>query len=130
MTTSIARLKQRAEFLRVAGARCKWATPGLVLQALKSESAGAAPGGIRVGYTASRRVGSAVARNRARRRLRAAVAQVMPQRARQGHDYVVIARRETLTRSFADLVGDLGTALDRLNSRPSRTRPIERKNPK
>lgn len=114
MTTPITRLKQRAEFLRVAGARCKWATPGLVLQAAASEAARAAPGGVRVGFTASRRVGPAVDRNRARRRLRAAAARVMPERARRGHDYVVIARRETLTRPFADLVGDLETALDRV----------------
>ncbi len=123
MTAPIARLKQRAEFLRVAGTRRKWAMPGLVLQAAKSDAAEAAPGGIRVGFTASRRVGSAVARNRARRRLRAVVGRVMADRATRGQDYVVIARRETLTRAFAHLVDDLETALDRIASKPGRRPP-------
>ena len=59
-------------------------------------------------------------RNRARRRLRAAVAEVMPGRARRGCDYVVIARRGTLGRRFADLIADLETALDGLAARRQR----------
>jgi ribonuclease P protein component len=86
--------------------------PGLILQACR-QSGTAEP--VRVGYTASRRVGGAVERNRARRRLRAAVAAVMPQHARQGHDYVVVARTETLRRPFPALVHDLETALRRLD---------------
>ena len=89
-------------------------TPGLILQIAESPAARDAEGGFRVGFTASRRVGGSVERNRARRRLRAAVAEVMPGRARPGHDYVVIARRETVGRRFADLVGDLEFALDRI----------------
>ncbi len=69
---------------------------------------------LRVGFTASRKVGPAVARNRARRRLRAAADRVMPASARPGHDYVIIARAATLGRPFADLVGDLEGALRRL----------------
>jgi len=68
-----------------------------------------------VGFTASRRVGGAVERNRARRRLRAAVRAVMPQHAEPGHDYVLIARKETLRRDFAALTGDLEKALKRLD---------------
>ncbi len=112
MGVRIARLKRRSEFLRVARAGRKWATPGLVLQA--AERCCAADGEFRVGFTASRKVGSAVVRNRVRRRLRAAVEEVMPSRARAGHDYVVIARRGALRRRFADLLGDLQTALDRV----------------
>ena len=114
MGVRIARLKRRSEFLRVAGARRKRVTPGLILQIAESPAARDAEGGFRVGFTASRRVGGSVERNRARRRLRAAVAEVMPRRARPGHDYVVIARRETVGRRFADLVGDLEVALDRI----------------
>lgn len=110
MAARVARLKRRSEFLWVAAARRKWVTPGLVLQARPSDAA--APGDFRVGFTASRRVGGAVRRNRARRRLRAVVARVMPARARPGYDYVVIARRETLTRPFAALIEDLAEALD------------------
>lgn len=110
----LARLKKRADFLRVAATRRKWATPGLVLQTGRFEDGGA---GIRIGFTASRRVGGAVARNRAKRRLRAAVAHVMPGAAQPGHDYVLIARAATLTRPFDALLRDLETALKRVESR-------------
>ena len=127
MATRIARLKRRSEFLRVAGARRKWVTPGLILQAAESAEAEAACGGYRVGLTASRKVGMAVSRNRARRRLRAVVDAVMPGRARRGHDYVVIARRETLDRPFDALVGDLETALERLAARDAGSQRAQRK---
>ena len=120
MAVCIARLKRRSEFLRVAGARRKWVTPGLILQAAESPESWAAHRGFRVGFTASRRVGTAVARNRARRRLRAVVAKVMPGRAQARHDYVVIARKEALKRPFADLVGDLETALGRVAAKRNR----------
>ena len=71
---------------------------------------------IRVGFTVSRKVGNAVARNRARRRLRAAVELVMPAHAKDGHDFVVIGRAETLRRPFAALVADLKAALERLDA--------------
>ncbi len=114
MAVRIARLKRRTEFLRVARTRRKWVTPGLILQAAESPAASAAQGGYRVGYTASRKVGAAVARNRARRRLRAVVDRVLPARARPGTDYVVIARQATVARPFDALVGDMEEALDGL----------------
>lgn len=73
------------------------------------------PATIRVGFTASRKVGSAVARNRARRRLRAVAAAIMPSAA-PGHDFVVIARADTLTRPFPGLLADLEAALRRLGA--------------
>lgn len=106
---AVARLKRRSEFLRVAAARRKWAAPGLVLQAAE-----AAEGGIRVGFTVSRKVGNAVVRNRARRRLRAAAEQILERHAAPGFDYVLIGRQETVTRPFALLLEDLKTALKRL----------------
>jgi ribonuclease P protein component len=113
----VARLKRRAEFLRVAAGRRKWVTPGLILQAFRRPAAaagGAASEAPRVGFTASRKVGIAVRRNRARRRLRAAAERVLPGHAAAGHDYVLIARGETLTRPFAALLADLETGLRRL----------------
>ena len=107
------RLKRRAEFLRVAGERRKWAAPGLVLQARRRE---ADEDGIRIGFTASRKVGGAVVRNRARRRLKAAAAEVMARHAAPATDYVLIARAETPTRPFAALLADLETALKRLGA--------------
>ena len=112
----IATLKKRSDFLRVRAAACHWAAPGLVLQAAPAGAESAA-GLVRVGYTASRRIGNAVARNRAKRRLRAAVAHVMPASAQCGCDYVVIARAATLTRPFDALRGDLAAALARVSAR-------------
>ena len=113
MAAPIERLKQRSEFLRVAAARRKWVTPGLILQAA-SMPAGSDNQTFRIGYTASRKVGGAVRRNRARRRLRAAVAEVMASRAQAGRDYVLIARPATVERRFTDLISDLKSAFDGL----------------
>jgi ribonuclease P protein component len=112
----IARLKRRAEFLHVAGKGRKWVTPGLILQACPRPSTTDLPPAPRLGFTASRKVGIAVARNRARRRLRAACDQVLGRHAAMERDYVVIARNDTLKRPFAALVADLETALRRLDA--------------
>jgi len=69
---------------------------------------------VRYGLTASRKVGGAVVRNRARRRLRAIACAVLPAHARPGHDLVLIARPDTVNRPHADLVADLITGLRRL----------------
>ncbi len=90
--------------------------PGLILQALARPAAEATPSEPRVGFTASRKVGIAVARNRARRRLRAAAERVLPLHAAPGHDYVLIARNGTITRPFAALIGDLEAALKRVGA--------------
>ena len=78
------------------------------------ESEGAA---ARVGFTVSRKVGNAVERNRARRRLRAAAREVLPMLAEPGVDYVLVGRRQTLDRAFPALVGDLTEALSRVRPR-------------
>ena len=87
----------------------------MILQAAPQPGgAGARP---RVGFTASRRVGNAVARNRAKRRLRAAAASVLSARGRDGVDYVLIARAGTGKRPYAELLADLEGALHQM-SRP------------
>jgi len=111
----VLQLKQRREFLRVAAVGQKWAAPGLVLQARRYEK-NEADDGFRIGYTVSRKVGGAVERNRARRRLRAAAENVMAHHARPGHDFVLIGRRATLKRAFPALVGDLEAALRKLDA--------------
>jgi len=113
MSCPVGHLKTRPQFLRVAAKGKKWATPGLVLQACR-RPAGDADSEARYGLTASRKVGSAVTRNRARRRLRAAAEKVLPRSAAGGYDYVLIARASTVDRSFGALVEDLETALKRL----------------
>ena len=119
------RLKTRPDFLRVARARRKWVTPGLILQVAPREPgdvlsadpvSGADGDGCRIGFTASRKVGNAVVRNRARRRLREAVELVMPTHAIGRRDYVLIARSTTAGRPFIALVDDLETALKHVDS--------------
>jgi len=117
MPSPLGRLKQRKDFLRIAGGRRKWTAPGFVLQISPSpapERAGAKAEGRRVGFTASKKVGNAVHRNRAKRRLRAAARQVMAVHAAAAHDYVVIARNETPDRPYTSLVAELELALKRL----------------
>ncbi len=105
-------LKRRADFLRVAAARRRFVTPGFILQAApQPQEIAAAP---RVGYTASRKVGGAVLRNRAKRRLREVARLLLPDLAQPGLDYVLIARQETAQRDFALLQDDLRLALKRL----------------
>ena len=108
--TKLGRLKKRSEFLYVKNGRYR-AQGGLVLQIRENPD----HNGLRVGFTATKRIGNAVKRNRARRRLRAVVHQVFPHKARPGHDYVVIARHSTLERPYEKLVYDLEKALISLN---------------
>ena len=122
-TAPLGRLTRRPEFLRVARGRRKAVAPGLVLQAAPSppETQGPAP---RIGYTASKKVGNAVARNRARRRLRAAANDVIGTDASPGEamDYVVIARAATVERGYADLLDDLRSTLKRVHRGPGERR--------
>jgi ribonuclease P protein component len=116
MEKAVGRLKRRAEFLRVAASRRKWAAPGLILQAAPAESQepSSSTPSIRVGFTCSKKVGNAVARNRAKRRLRAAARELVGLEGAPLHDYVLIGRQETLRRPYALLLQDLRTALKRV----------------
>ena len=120
--SGLAKLKTRADFLRVAAGRHRAARPGLVLQAAPCppESGGEA---VRVGFTASRKVGNAVIRNRAKRRLRAAAAEVLARDGRPGTDYVLIARNGTGERPYAALLADLEAALRQVDRRGGERRP-------
>jgi ribonuclease P protein component len=66
---------------------------------------------VRVGFTATKKIGGAVDRNRAKRRLREAARLVLPLHARPSHDYVFIARGGTTAREWGRLLDDVKTAL-------------------
>lgn len=108
-TGGVERLRRRADYLRVQAADRRAAFPGLLLQAAPGEA-----GCCRVGFTASRKVGNAVTRNRARRRLKALASEILPRHAASGHDYVLVARQGTPQRDFAALRRDLESALKKL----------------
>ena len=114
MDRQIDRLRKRREFLSAARGR-KRAMRGLVLQALDRQD-DAPP---RAGFTVTRKGGNAVTRNRAKRRLRAAAAEILPLAAKPGYDYVLIGRQDTPTRKWAELLADLRDALDDVHGRRS-----------
>ncbi len=108
------RLRRRPEFLAAARGR-KASTQAFLLQARNRDDSGPP----RVGLTVSRRVGTAVERNRVRRRLREAVRLSAARQFHEGHDYVVVARRAALSISFDRLVTELRGALRRLHGASS-----------
>ncbi|MEM9724653.1 MAG: ribonuclease P protein component [Pseudomonadota bacterium] len=123
------RLKKRRDFLAAARAS-KWTTPSFVLQARwresghddarhgsKAQTGEAASGTVRLGFTASKKVGGAVQRNRAKRRLRAAGEPIVAAQGRPGWDYVLIARAEvTASRPFEELQADLRWAMEQVHT--------------
>jgi ribonuclease P protein component len=111
--TAIGRLKTRSEFLYVRnGAR--FVTPSLLLQARRREAGDS--GVARFGFTATKSLGGAVVRNRARRRLKEAVRRAGPYHALAGYDYVLIAREGTVQRRFTALIKDLERAFAEIHT--------------
>lgn len=105
------KLLKRAEFLAVAGSGRKWGTPGMTVQVLKKEQD--AP---RWGLTASRHVGNAILRNKAKRRLRALIQSFTKEQSLKPWDFVLVARTATVTRDFTQLKADLTEAMTRLKA--------------
>ena len=103
----IERLKKRPDFL--AAARALSAARGAVVLQGRARDDGAST--VRVGFTATKRIGGAVVRNRAKRRMREAARTLMPLLAVPGCDYVLIARGGTTTRPWGRLLDDLKSAL-------------------
>jgi ribonuclease P protein component len=108
VSVTIENLKKRPDFLRAAQAR-RQGTGSFLLQ---GRARGDDKPLVRVGFTASKKIGNAVARNRAKRRLRALVREVLPGLARPGWDYVLVAKPgATIIRDYADMRDDLTMAL-------------------
>jgi len=118
---ALSTLKKRADFLRLRSGR-RARTPAFALEARPRPQSQASPPGPRFGFTVTKKIGSAVVRNRVRRRLRALAAAL--KQARADHDYVLIARPGAIDRTFRDLKADLDQALDRVH----RPEPPARRN--
>jgi len=112
-------LKKRADFLRIAASGLRRVTPAFILQAatVKAGEIG------RIGFTCSRKVGNAVARNRARRRLRAIADQVIAPAMIQNLDFVLVGRGDALTRDFAAMTEDLRHAIGKVGTARAKTPP-------
>lgn len=115
------RLKQRADFL-AARAGMKAHVAGFVLE-LRERGDEAPP---RVGFTVSKKVGTAVERNRVRRRLREIVRRSATERLKPGRDYVLVGRRAALHLPFDRLVEDLSGALNRVHGSRDRSRRADK----
>ena len=110
-TNIIRTLQARSEFLAVQATSTKanitdghkWVSHGLVIQ-VKNQN----HDHVGVGYTVTKRTNkSAVIRNRIKRRLRSVAAEVLPDHAKMGCDYVLIGRPLTLVRPYEELKSDL-----------------------
>ncbi len=103
-------IKNRSDFLRASGQGRRWVSQSLILQFIPAED-----GLIRTGFTVSKKVDkSAVRRNRIRRRLKAAAADILPVKALPGI-YVFIGRRETAEKKYSEITKDLEWCLKRLD---------------
>ena len=121
-------IKKRADFLAVRGG-ARWGTPSLLIEGKRrpavaaSDAPAPAPAHgaparpARFGFTVTKKLGSAVVRNRIRRRLREIVRQLIGEQALPGCDYVVVARDAALRRPALDLALDVETALREVNRR-------------
>ena len=111
---ALRRLTKRSQFINAARGK-RTGRSGFSLQVARS--AAGTPG---IGFTVTRAMGNAPARNRIKRRLREAARACAPAFKPQ-HDYVLVGRREALNEPFARLVGNLGAAIARLHDqRPGR----------
>ena len=111
------RLRQRADFLAVAnGVRINAAA--FVVQSRRRDD----DGPVRVGFTVTKKHGTATERNRIRRRLRELVKRLDVISMRPHSDYVLVGRRAALNRDFATMLDDLRAALHRLDRQPLKAR--------
>lgn len=104
----LGRLKKRPEFLAVNAAQTKWVSATIIVQARPSEN------GFRFGVTATRKIGNAVVRNKVKRRLRTAMAEIARSESLKDFDIVLVGRDTTAACEWDQLLKDLKWCLRRL----------------
>jgi ribonuclease P protein component len=110
--TKASRVRRRGEFQRVFDLSLR--TKGRYLTVLMAPNTAGLP---RLGIVASRKLGDAVRRNRAKRLIREIFRLAPPLQVRQGVDVVVIPRRELFDAAYSSLESDLRGALVRCAAR-------------
>lgn len=134
---AITTLKSRSEFLAVRGG-AKSSVPVCLMEGKPRLVAPTGYAGPRFGFTVTKKLGGAVVRNRIRRRLKAAITALAALEAKDGFDYVIVARNAALERPYADLLGDLTRAFrgvhtpqaqrqQRLDKRPNTMKKPDRR---
>lgn len=113
------RLTKRSDFLWVQSGGRKWVSKGMIVMTAPNDGLG-----TRFGITVTKRLSKkAVDRNRMKRRLRAAASDILSEFGTDNTDYVLLARPETATRPYMDLLNDLKWCLKKLESRKHEKNP-------
>jgi ribonuclease P protein component len=108
-------IKKRADFLLAAGSGFKFVRPSIIVQSRKRADTPE----IRAGFVASKKLGNAIIRNRAKRRMRAAVSKLLPELGIEGCDYVFIGREKVYKGTFGELLSDMERSLKHLGDQMS-----------
>jgi ribonuclease P protein component len=108
-------IKNRRDFLAANHAQ-KFVTSCFILQMRERPADHPVKDSARVGFTVTKKMGNAVARNRIKRRLREALRKAAPP-MKEGVDYVIISRTKALTCEFSELTRDMLFAFSRIGAK-------------
>ncbi len=111
MCAQVNSLKASSDFQRISRQGKKCVFPVFIMLVLKHEGKG---NPFRLGLTVSRKVGNAVTRNRAKRRLREIARQCLTSKKSEGYDIVLIGRASTKERNFFLMKQDFLQGLEKL----------------
>ncbi|MBA4749435.1 MAG: ribonuclease P protein component [Alphaproteobacteria bacterium] len=122
-------LKKRKSFKQVGLEGEKWVAESFILQGMLASHQDESLSSSRIGYTVSRKVGSAVVRNKVRRRLREAVSLVLQNGDKRSCDYVLIARPVAAKKTYWELVEELRWATKHLHRLITQKAPLQESSP-
>ena len=107
-------IKKRIDFLRISKVGRKKFTKGFILQKVKrndSSNTYLNKDFARVGLTVTKRVGTAVVRNKIKRRLRSLSNEILTNVGKKNYDYVIIANKKAAVMKYQELKEDLINAI-------------------